>query len=147
MSQLTLTVLQLGFLVLLWVLVLSVLRVLRRDPATVRLGVFDRVAGGEVVLDGDVEPLPSSAPTGRVITFRLWRGEWRVASVSGSRWSSSRCMRTSFLQRVSGGGGAYVSGSTRRKHDALSPPSAAAAAALPARPPGTACGPRRPRAR
>lgn len=31
MSQLTLTVLQLAFLVLLWVLVLSVLRVLRRD--------------------------------------------------------------------------------------------------------------------
>lgn len=31
MSQLTLTVLQIGFLVLLWVLVLSVIRVLRRD--------------------------------------------------------------------------------------------------------------------
>jgi hypothetical protein len=59
-------------------------RLLRRDPATVRLGVLDRVAGGEVVLGGDVEPLPSSAPASRVITFRLWRGEWRVADVSGS---------------------------------------------------------------
>jgi hypothetical protein len=59
-------------------------RVLRRDPATVRLAVFDRVAGGEVVVDDVTEPLPSSAPAGRVITFRLWRGEWRVAAVSDS---------------------------------------------------------------
>jgi hypothetical protein len=59
-------------------------RVLHRDPSSLRLRVFDRVAGGEVVGNGDVAPLRSSRPVTRTITFRLDSGAWRVGAVNDS---------------------------------------------------------------
>ena len=59
-------------------------RVLRRTGSVLRLRVFDRVAGGEVLEHGTVVPLRSSPPVTRTITFRLDSGTWRVSEVSGS---------------------------------------------------------------
>ena len=59
-------------------------RVLTSDATSLRLRVFDRVAGGEVLEHGDVVPLRSSRPVTRTITFRLVTGTWRVSGVSGS---------------------------------------------------------------
>lgn len=59
-------------------------RVLRRGGTAMRLRVVDRVAGGEVVVDGDSIALRSSPPVGRDIELRLGPDGWRVASVSGS---------------------------------------------------------------
>jgi hypothetical protein len=59
-------------------------RVLEAGPATLRLAVFDRVAGG-VVDDGAGEAtLPSSRPARRTVSFRVEQGSWRVAAVSDS---------------------------------------------------------------
>jgi hypothetical protein len=63
--------------------VFSVL-VLHSDGTALRVRVFDRVAGGEVLDHGDVEPLRSSPPVTRTITFRRDAGDWRVAEVSDS---------------------------------------------------------------
>ena len=59
-------------------------RVLRSDRSALQVRVFDRVAGGEVLNHGDVEPLHSSPPATRTITFRRDGGTWRVAEVSDS---------------------------------------------------------------
>jgi hypothetical protein len=64
-------------------------RVLRRNDTSIRLRVFDRVAGGEVLEHGDPEegnavPLRSSRPVTRTITFRLDGATWRVREISGS---------------------------------------------------------------
>jgi hypothetical protein len=59
-------------------------RVLRSDGTALQVRVFDRVAGGEVLDHGDVEPLRSSPPATRTITFRRDAGTWRVAEVSDS---------------------------------------------------------------
>jgi hypothetical protein len=59
-------------------------RVLHGSSTYLRLRVFDRVAGGEVVEDGHKARLDSSPPVTRTITFRLDAGNWRVAEVSGS---------------------------------------------------------------
>jgi hypothetical protein len=59
-------------------------RVLHCDRTALRVRVFDRVAGGEVLDHGDAEPLRSSPPATRTITFRRGAGEWRVAEVSDS---------------------------------------------------------------
>ncbi len=58
-------------------------RLLRHDASTLRLRVFDRVAGGETVRDGHTQALPSSLPATRVVTFRLVRGSWLVEGISG----------------------------------------------------------------
>ena len=58
--------------------------VLRTANASLRLRVFDRVAGGEVLERGKVTPLRSSRPVTRTITFRLDSGTWRVSEISGS---------------------------------------------------------------
>jgi len=58
--------------------------VLRSDDSSVRLRVFDRVAGGEVLEHGDVGPLRSSRPVTRTITLRRDTGTWRVSAISGS---------------------------------------------------------------
>ena len=60
-------------------------RVLRSSGSALQMRVFDRVAGGRV-LDhgGDVEPLRSSPPKARTITFHREAGTWRVAEVSDS---------------------------------------------------------------
>lgn len=63
---------------------LFAVRVLRRDASAMRLRVFDRVAGGEVVRDGHTLALGSSRPVTRDVELRLGRKGWRVASVSGS---------------------------------------------------------------
>lgn len=57
-------------------------KVLHRDATTVMLRVFDRVAGGQVVRDGRVEPLGSSPPARRDIELRRERGSWQVVAVS-----------------------------------------------------------------
>jgi hypothetical protein len=59
-------------------------RVLHSDGTALRVRVFDRVAGGEVLDHGDVQPLRSSPPVTRTITFRRDAGDWRVAEVSDS---------------------------------------------------------------
>jgi len=59
-------------------------RVLRTTDASLRLRVFDRVAGGVVLDNGQVTPLRSSRPVTRTITFRLDSGSWRVSEISGS---------------------------------------------------------------
>jgi hypothetical protein len=59
-------------------------RVLRSDGSTLRLRVFDRVAGGDVLEHGHVVPLRSSRPVTRTITFRLDNGSWQVGAVTGS---------------------------------------------------------------
>jgi len=59
-------------------------RVLHREQSQMRLQVFDRVAGGELVEDGHVLALPSSLPVSRDIELRLGRDGWLVAAVSGS---------------------------------------------------------------
>ena len=64
-------------------------RVLRSDGSALQVRVFDRVAGGEVVGDGDVVPLRSSRPVTRTITFRLGDGAWRVGAVIGSATGSA----------------------------------------------------------
>jgi hypothetical protein len=58
--------------------------VLHRNSTTVRLRVFDRVAGGEVVHDGHTVALRSSRPVTRTVTLRRVAGSWHVAGVSGS---------------------------------------------------------------
>jgi pSer/pThr/pTyr-binding forkhead associated (FHA) protein len=85
MSQLTLTVLQLGFLVLLWILVLSVLRVLRSDLYGTRV-VHRAPAGGaregrrparQAVASGAARPAAPRvppAPTQLVVTEGPLRG-------------------------------------------------------------------------
>jgi hypothetical protein len=60
------------------------LDVLHGDRRTLRLRVFDRVAGGEVVCAGDAEALSSTPPVVRVVELRQTSGRWRVESVSGS---------------------------------------------------------------
>jgi hypothetical protein len=69
-------------------------RVLRSNDSSLRLRVFDRVAGGEVLDHGDPEqgnpeqgsaaPLRSSRPVTRTIVFRLDGATWRVGEISGS---------------------------------------------------------------
>ena len=59
-------------------------RVLRDDASSLRLRVFDRVAGGEVLEHGEVVPLRSSRPVTRTITFSRDAGTWRVSGISGS---------------------------------------------------------------
>lgn len=59
-------------------------RVLHRDIRTLGLRVFDRVAGGELVLDGHATALRSSRPVTRNIEFRRVTGEWRVVAISDS---------------------------------------------------------------
>jgi hypothetical protein len=59
-------------------------KVLHRDGSAMRLRVFDRVAGGEMVHDGHAVPLGSSRPVTRDIGLRVASGRWLVASVSGS---------------------------------------------------------------
>jgi len=59
-------------------------RVLGSTPSSLRVSVFDRVAGGEVIEHGDVAPLRSSRPVTRTVTFRLDTGTWRVSGISGS---------------------------------------------------------------
>ena len=59
-------------------------RVLASNASSLRLRVFDRVAGGEVREHGDVVRLPSSTPVTRTITFRRDARTWRVSEVSDS---------------------------------------------------------------
>lgn len=59
-------------------------RVLDRGARTLRLRVFDRVAGGQLLHRGDAVPLGSSPPVTRTIELRLFSGRWLVASISGS---------------------------------------------------------------
>lgn len=59
-------------------------KVLHRDPTTVRVRVFDRVAGGELLRDGLVAPLRSSRPVTRTVELRREGAGWQVAAVSGS---------------------------------------------------------------
>ena len=59
-------------------------RVLHRNRTALRVRVFDRVAGGEVLDHGEAESLRSSPPVTRTITFRRDAGDWRVAEVSDS---------------------------------------------------------------
>jgi hypothetical protein len=59
-------------------------RVLRTTEAALRLRVFDRVAGGELLGHGKATSLRSSHPVTRTITFRLDGGTWRVDEISGS---------------------------------------------------------------
>ena len=59
-------------------------QVVPSNDSSVRLRVFDRVAGGEVLEHGDVGPLRSSRPATRTITFRRDSGTWRVSVISGS---------------------------------------------------------------
>jgi hypothetical protein len=59
-------------------------RVLRRGAASLRLSVFDRVAGGQLVRHGRATTLASSRPVTRTVQFRRLDGSWRVAWVSGS---------------------------------------------------------------
>jgi hypothetical protein len=59
-------------------------RVLHRGRSVMRLRVFDRVAGGEVVQDGRPHALRSSPPVSRDVELRLGTDGWRVASVTGS---------------------------------------------------------------
>ena len=56
-------------------------RILDRDATRLKLSVFDRVAGGEVLQDGRVVALRSSPPVTRTVVFRLVSGRWLVASV------------------------------------------------------------------
>ncbi len=63
---------------------LFAVKVLRSDRSVVRLRVFDRVAGGEVVQDGHSVALRSSRPVTRQIEFRLVSGSWRVSGISDS---------------------------------------------------------------
>lgn len=58
-------------------------QVLDRRPATVRLRVLDRVAGGEVVRHGRAGPLASTRPLLREVVFRRTEGRWKVDEVSG----------------------------------------------------------------
>ena len=59
-------------------------RVLRHGSATLRLSVFDHVAGGQMVRHGRAAPLGSSRPVTRTVQFRRLDGSWRVAWVNGS---------------------------------------------------------------
>jgi len=59
-------------------------RVLRTTYASLRLRVFDRVAGGEVLEHGMVTLLRSSRAVTRTITFRRDSATWRVCEISGS---------------------------------------------------------------
>jgi hypothetical protein len=56
--------------------------VLRRGSTTIRLRVFDRVAGGEVVRDGHVRALSSTPPVVRTLQLRRVSGRWLVESVA-----------------------------------------------------------------
>lgn len=56
-------------------------RVLHRDAGTIRLRVFDRVAGGEVEERGRTARLRSSPPATRDVELRLVTRSWRVAAV------------------------------------------------------------------
>lgn len=58
-------------------------QVLRSDAPVMRLRVFDRVAGGEVMHAGHEEALGSSRPAIRAVELRPGPVGWRVASVSG----------------------------------------------------------------
>jgi hypothetical protein len=73
-----------GFVVRRLVTQVFAVRVLRRDPTLLRLRVFDRVAGGELVRAGRTLPLRSSRPVIRTLELRLGSGMWRVARVSDS---------------------------------------------------------------
>ena len=73
-----------GFVVRRLVTQVFAVRVLHGNATALRLRVFDRVAGGEVLEDGGRVRLRSSPPVTRTITFRLDAGAWRVAEVSGS---------------------------------------------------------------
>jgi hypothetical protein len=55
---------------------------LERSETTLRLRVFDRVAGGEVTRQGEAGPLPSSRPSVREVELRLVGPGWRVAAVT-----------------------------------------------------------------
>lgn len=55
-----------------------------RDATTLRVRVFDRVAGGELLRDGRVAPLRSSRPVTRTVELRREGSGWQVAEVSGS---------------------------------------------------------------
>ena len=59
-------------------------RVLPSDGTALRVRVFDRVAGGEVLEHGAMGPLRSSRPVTRIIAFRRDAGTWRVIGISGS---------------------------------------------------------------
>jgi hypothetical protein len=73
-----------GFVVRRLVTQVFAVGVLHRDRATMRLRVFDRVAGGEVVRDGHAGPLASTPPATRTVELRRVTGDWRVEAVSGS---------------------------------------------------------------
>lgn len=53
-------------------------RILRSDQHLVRLLVFDRVAGGGLLVNGDPVALASSRPTVRTVELRRSSGRWRV---------------------------------------------------------------------
>lgn len=55
--------------------------VLHHDRSTLRLRVFDRVAGGEVVHEGRTKVLSSTSPAVRTVAFRSVSGVWRVEAV------------------------------------------------------------------
>lgn len=71
-----------GFVVRRLVTQVFAVRVLHRDPKSLRLRVFDRVAGGRLIGDGRARPLPSTPPAVRTLELRLVSGRWRVESVS-----------------------------------------------------------------
>ena len=79
-----------GFVVRRLVTQVFAVSVLQRDPATMRLRVFDRVAGGEVVHDGTAWALSSTRRPASRVDRRS--GCWRVGQRSGG------------LRRVSGSG-------------------------------------------
>lgn len=58
--------------------------VLRHDPRQLRLRVFDRVAGAEVVHGGHARTLPATVPVTRTIEFRRQSGRWVVAGITDS---------------------------------------------------------------
>jgi hypothetical protein len=55
-----------------------------RDDHLLRLRVFDRIAGGQVLDHGRPAPLGSTRPVTREVVLRRVEGTWRVAQVSGS---------------------------------------------------------------
>ena len=57
-------------------------RVLHHDRTSLRLRVFDRVAGGEVAHGGETWALPSTAPATRTVELRRLGGRWLVSGVS-----------------------------------------------------------------
>jgi hypothetical protein len=58
--------------------------VLEREARMLRLNVFDRVAGGQLLHRGDALPLGSSEPATRTVELRSVSGRWLVVSISGS---------------------------------------------------------------